>query len=480
MAKKSNKKNRRQKQAIKIDRIHKEEARRHNADSFDRHLVKEKERPGNFYRWLRIACLNPMQVEVEGYSDGGDWRGDYQPTAERLNLPDSDSWEAVRTLAATLKNMKCGDDESRTVARLIEISRRAKFLRNSYSAKAYTKAFVHIARWKWMWLRKPEEWKPRSKNSGRQFSEFIRYLFCRYDVPEFMDKAWTEEYNDDSDKHQKWFVNLGMGANIRKQEDLPIKLTKKMAHLFTQAPSNLNITEAFRWAQVVAMGGDDRTARAVIATHLGRHFENDDFWVTVIQFFINNPLLDSLHYGPIYDYIDSQRFVARGDVLRDGQIQHLGPPNPDFSMQHRDPNALLRQVDEWHRRMNRRGSIEQQVAKSWDSCGIKGLEIEEKETAWIIRELTTSIELWEEGDKMSHCVGSYASSCAVGSSAIFSLIHLTEEKTTTELTIEVTPKSKHISQARKKCNAKPNKEDLRIMKMWAKERGLTISNWITE
>jgi hypothetical protein len=47
------------------------------------------------------------------------------------------------------------------------------------------------------------------------------------------------------------------------------------------------------------MGGSEGLARAVAATQLGRLFEREDFWKTVIQFFVNEASLDPGHVGAI-------------------------------------------------------------------------------------------------------------------------------------------------------------------------------------
>jgi len=65
---------------------------------------------------------------------------------------------------------------------------------------------------------------------------------------------------------------------------------------------------ALRWAQVVGMGGDDQLAEAVCETMLGSQFDHGTFWESVLHFFVNNPLLDVAHVGPIVDYVQRQRF----------------------------------------------------------------------------------------------------------------------------------------------------------------------------
>jgi len=46
-----------------------------------------------------------------------------------------------------------------------------------------------------------------------------------------------------------------------------------------------------RRGQIHGLGGNERLARAVIGTRLGTDFEHDDFWITVLQFFIAHLML---------------------------------------------------------------------------------------------------------------------------------------------------------------------------------------------
>ena len=67
-------------------------------------------------------------------------------------------------------------------------------------------------------------------------------------------------------------------------------------------------------------------ASAVAATRLGRSFEHEDFWQTVLHFFVNEPTLDPLHVGPIVDYLNDQRFVPQEIFTEERDLGQPGPP----------------------------------------------------------------------------------------------------------------------------------------------------------
>ena len=81
------------------------------------------------------------------------------------------------------------------------------------------------------WIRSVETWQVKKHNRDRQFSELARHLLAAYEVPLFMDRVW---FNGNV-VHQNWFKHIGTGQNIRTAPDIPIPLTKKMAHHFLKA-----------------------------------------------------------------------------------------------------------------------------------------------------------------------------------------------------------------------------------------------------
>ena len=173
-----------------------------------------------------------------------------------------------------------------------------------------------------------------------------------------MDEAWLNRNRRPPTwrLHQAWFVHVGSGQNIRTADKLPIPLTKRMAHEFLLAPDDYRLHEALRWGQVRGMGVDERLTRALVGSRLGTGFfgaEQEAFWGTVINFFVLHPMIDPHQVGPIIDYLHNQKFVPAGVVNVNGTFVNAGPPQPGLSMKGRTPEALLAQVQSWHRRLAR-------------------------------------------------------------------------------------------------------------------------------
>ena len=154
----------------------------------------------------------------------------------------------------------------------------------------YIEAMIKINDRRTEWIRDLKSWKPGTHNAHRQFSSLIRHLFCKYDIPKFFDSSWFRKEKG-SYKFRDWFIHIGLGNNIHTVK-MPITMTKKMAHCMMQAPENYTVENAIRWGQIHALGGDKRLVSEVIATNLGKSFSEDNFWVSFINFFIQNPMLD--------------------------------------------------------------------------------------------------------------------------------------------------------------------------------------------
>jgi hypothetical protein len=347
------------------------------------------------------------------------------------------------------------------------------------AGNTFLDGLLALARHSENWMRLPTVWKPQTHNARRQFSSLARHLFAEWPVPAFMDSVWFLGNGRGAVQQQGWFLHVGSGQNIRTA-DLPLAFTKRMAHHFMQAPTDLTVESALRWGQIHGLGGNSRLGKAIIGTRLASSFEQDEFWATVLRFFIANPMLDIAHVGPIIDYIHHQRFVKQEVFVAPGVVERREPPQPNFAMKGRTPASLLRQVTAWHRTL---AKMEQPRAE-WPSSGIEGFEfVEGSERSgnlkiWTLTELLSTKALVAEGRTMKHCVASYARSCAHGACSIWMLEVETFEGRSKILTVEVQHGTKLICQARGKCNAAPGDKHRGILRRWAEQAGLRLASYV--
>jgi hypothetical protein len=342
------------------------------------------------------------------------------------------------------------------------------------------------------WLRDLDDWKPDSHNSRRQFGALLRHLLCQYNVPSFMDVAWFGGADETVVARQDWFIHVGAGGNIRRA-DIPLQLTKKMAHLFLEAPGNYTVDEAFRWGQILGLGGETPLVRAVNGTFLGYGFAHEIFWSGVIHFFVNNPMLDPDQVGPIVDYIQNQKFAPQEIVEPGGTVRVADPAQPNFAIKGRTVDKLLRQVEAWHTQLARETRMPQNTWKPSEIVGPYEWESDASEK-WTVSELLSTRELSQEGRAMHHCVGSYAGNCRSGRISVWSMQVQDEEGDTHRVMTIAISGSKRITQARGRFNALPSgktpngkrkalerkyqgylAQSRKVLRDWREQEGLTMS-----
>jgi len=320
------------------------------------------------------------------------------------------------------------------------------------------------------WVRPLEDWKVPSSNPGRQFSSLVRHLFALHPVPAFFDSVWFRR-----SRMQNWFLHVAQGRSIRTAQRLLFPLTKHEARELMLAPDQYTIEQGLRWAQVRALDGNRRMVDAICGTRLGASFAHNDFWIGVMRFFVQNPFLDTVHYGPIVDYVNNQKYERREVFVRPGVVEEQPPPHPGFTMRGRTAETLLRQVGAWHEQLGR----ERRTGPAqWKTSGIKGLSlIEGNERSknmrrWTIDELLNRDALEDEGRTMRHCIATYAGSCSKGQSSVWSMQCETAEGRERVLTIEVRPKLRMVMEARGRFNATPTPQAMRILRQWTDKAGL--------
>ena len=339
-----------------------------------------------------------------------------------------------------------------------------------------TRACVALATTKHLWLRDVFIWEPESHNINRQFSSLARHLFAKYEVPAFLNEAWLQG----SPVQQSWFVHIGAGENIRTARKLPVFLTKKMAHHFMQAPATLSINATFRFAQVKALGGPVELSQALNETRLVRSFKDDEFWLSVIRFFIDNPMLDYAHVNPIVDYIWNEKYTPLVEFIARGEAREIGPAQPNFTMRGRTPDTLLRNVAAWHRQLGAEARSENLQWQRSVYCDFKfeeGDDYESNMKTWTIRELVSSKELHAEGRQQKHCVASYAHSCAKRNSSIWTMDLKNRDGLKKKVTIEIDLRHKRICQIRGKENRLPTDMELKVIGRWASSEGLSVKSY---
>jgi hypothetical protein len=399
--------------------------------------------------------------------------GLFRKTAKRLL---DDSIHAGRSLAGRHDGAMLAYERLRRQVQsqttLLRASERPRDYRTALNAGLLAMALHHPN-----WLRPVETWFPTTQKLWPQFTALAHHLFARYPIPTFMTSVWFELPPGETLPQHLWYKHLGLGQSIRTA-GLPLRFTRGMAHLFTHAPHHYTAIAALRWAQVRGLGGGESLARAVIGTRLGKILENEEFWESVLHFFINHPLLDLAQVGPVVDFIQHQKFEWREGVSPKGVLSKQPPPQPEFSIKGRSTASICRMVEDWHKQL---GQDMQQPSFSWrhslfkDFRLVEGSEDQSNMRVWTITELLTSRALFLEGRAMRHCVATFIERCAHRQASIWSMQVENQRGRHRVLTIEVDPTKRRICEARGKCNRLPTTAEREVIEGWAAQEGLTLA-----
>lgn len=114
------------------------------------------------------------------------------------------------------------------------------------------------------------------------------------------------------------------------------------------------------------------------------------------------------------------------------------------------------------------------LKKIWDKKTIMSdYEFIIDNNTWIISEITSAKQLYEEGKEMRNCVFSYLHNCVSGYCAIFSV--KANDKRMATLEISINNLKYQIVQAREKMNNPIKDKELRnLILLWSKENNITI------
>jgi hypothetical protein len=332
-------------------------------------------------------------------------------------------------------------------------------------------------------VRPIETWDPEGRGRQTILHSLIRHLIVKFPTPIFLYSVL--EPNAANDNFILMFCHIASGGSVAeavKMGLLPSVMTKRMCHLFMQAPPNYTVPEAVRRAQVIFHDGTLRLANAISGSFLRDLQQNEPFWDTVVQWFCGIGMLDPEQVGPLLDYIRHRKGF-------DGTQDERGRARPAFLMKGRTADALMRDMEQWHADMNaqeRQRNRQDRISAaykpppvSWVRSGVKAGHWEEgtgkNKANWSLMEICTSAGLRDEGAAMRHCVSSYAHRCATGEVSIWTLQRKNNEGWYRFLTVEVNNSTKAVVQARGVGNRASTPKEMGYVTQWANSNGLSIS-----
>ncbi|WP_375562914.1 PcfJ domain-containing protein [Bernardetia sp. OM2101] len=316
-------------------------------------------------------------------------------------------------------------------------------------------------------VRTIEDWKPKGRSAEKLFASLVHHLFAKYPVPNCMTSLWFDNENKVA---RNWFIDVAQGKNVSKLNHFPVPITKKEAHYFTKAPSKLTFIESIRYGQAVTAGATISFVKNLIKTDLGKYlYPNEEFWKEVIAFLVrNNPTATFYQLEIVVEYIWNQKFARLWGQNDKGQVVQKKPLEPNFNLKGKTWDSLWKRAFEWFQIVG----IIRKNPQEWGHLMMENNHIKAKTgQCFVFDQLLTKQELFEEGKKMNHCVGSYSEDCQKSKSAIFSMQNVLSRGKSL-VTIEVNPKRREVVQAYRRFNDCPSDFEKEIIREWAKQNDL--------
>ena len=319
--------------------------------------------------------------------------------------------------------------------------------------------------------------RPHSKNKTTQVYETISRFVCKYPMPKALFSVWTSHeeaavnavYNV---PRRDMFLAIAGGASVYKVlSPNYYNITRATAHAFITGSIdkyswNVNVWRAK--IEIICGGKNKAYHRLVhwfIDSGKAERYPINQSWETILTIFSRDT--DSVTANDFSDILDFLRVKLAED--------------PNWSLKGRTVRSLIKFSYDWHR-FNKLGPT---VKVEWEPSGksrqftlIHAFAGGNKQNIfWSVDEILDSETLRREGQKMGHCVGSYATLCKSGDSSIFSVKgyyvnnDVINKEYSYRATIEL--RQSRIVQSRMKYNAALDKATQGAVNWWAEQNGIS-------
>ena len=257
----------------------------------------------------------------------------------------------------------------------------------------------------------------------------------------------------------QWMIDLLHGKNLIYSENLPFKLSKKVAHSFNNVEGEVvnntlkgTVTEGLFMAAINEQTNDPEYASVFNAYN--RNISESNFWInTAILLYRQGLRANTPGLTELIDYIRHQTFNQHRLI--------------DFTK--KKLYNLRIEAEEWHNDITLFHAFGYRRLVHLPDYGIKPFEYESNGKQFVIKQLKTNKELVQEGISLKHCVGIYTNNCVNNGSYIFSLREICElednvRQEIRHITIEVN--RNRIIQQKGKANRNCNALEAEIISAW--------------
>ena len=429
-------------------------------------LLLQKRDPTLVAQLFNVRFINKLSdTQVSGLVDFSDFK-----LRALIKLKDKESTLDKERLLLAFDLIRSCDDVFKTPYQLAGVI--VDFLQKGYplivdkieSACSYQSRWFPIQRvraWMDAWRVHAYKGQTAEQVSNIRLGYLLAFAAIPFGVLLRNIPAYFWYHLDTFESNESVLLHLASGKNIRKHPQFSF-MTKKMAHQFHNMKAG-----ACEPSQIIAYA---MIESLTCVSGLGR---------SLLRFLprgtLNGEEADVFKqwYEPLRKVIEwfSDFYTSNDFQTTMGYIQHCIYEIPGWSIAGRTYKATLDRARQWliENRLKQIGGV-----KSWDGANYGEWNRTIDHTPHTIVQLTNSRDLLEEGQRMSHCVATYAGRCASGACSIWSLRRKDEDdKWESLVTIEVS-RDHVVVQQRARFNSNPDGLYLRSIREWAAVVGVEV------
>jgi len=309
-------------------------------------------------------------------------------------------------------------------------------------------------------LRPPEDWRChiRVRCAQTRFLELVQFSFARFPVVPHLANAWLPDPAEPDIEapgnrldFRLCYIVAGRGGSPYR-ECLRTYFSRLEAHHFLTAPPEVASSQRALWyAMARVHTDDDRVAVRIASTKLVAFPIGIRFWREAVRFFAHNPTT-RMEMDDLIDYLEAE--IA---------------DNPCFELGGRTLQAVRGRMEAWHIRLRTGRAV---CRDRWAGSPLPNAAYEYDDALWRLTQIKTGIHLFEEGERMRHCVVTYLDRCIRGESSIWSLTCERDGRVLRCATIELLGQN-IIAQTRAFANGPPSLMACSVIQVWANDHGLS-------
>ena len=326
-------------------------------------------------------------------------------------------------------------------------------------------------------VRPIKNWKPKKRIKGNDLLwDLFLHVFVAYpnEMPSCLKRFFLGRVLNDKEmqgEEPKQFANVyfllhvanGFGLHSFSSKKQPLQFNSKMNFYFKNSPKEMDLSTALKWTLLKNW--------KLKKEHIQLIIEKNYSWTIffylqeAFHFFARNQQLKIYQIEEIFKFLFHKKNGLEIKLL-DGRVMEIPFIFPNFSFKKKTVSQVFRAIEKWKKHVKEKK--EHRVRYYFSHPQINDFE----DNGTVIRRLTNSAQLLQEGKIMEHCVATYTQYCVQGRGSIWT-VERWREPFKKLATIEVT-KHRSVVQIKGKRNKYVGGPTYQLIKKWCEIEDLKL------